>query len=99
MQSVVDRVRNFIIDDLNWDGPANELTDDLRLIQAGVLDSLGTLMLVEFLESNYGITINDSEILPANLDSLASIERYVKSKSPEPRPRSGDYGSATPKVS
>lgn len=81
MQSIIDRVRGFIIDNLGWEGAADELTDDLPLIQAGVLDSLGILTLVEFLESNYGITIGDSEITPANLGSLASIERYVKSKS------------------
>ena len=81
MQSVIDRVRGFIIDNLGWEGSADELTDDLPLIQAGVLDSLGILTLVEFLESNYGITIEDREIVPANLGSLASIEQYVKSKS------------------
>lgn len=80
MQSVVDRVRRFIIDDLGWDGSPDELTDDLPLIQAGALDSLGILTLVEFLESNYGITVEDREIVPAHLGSLASIEQYVKSK-------------------
>lgn len=80
MQSVVDRVRRFIIDDLGWDGSPDELTDDLPLIQAGALDSLGILTLVEFLDSNYGITVEDREIVPANLGSLASIEQYVKLK-------------------
>jgi acyl carrier protein len=80
MQSVVDRVRNFIVDSLGWEGTADELTDDLPLIQAGVLDSLGILTLVEFLESTYGIAVKDTEILPANLGSLANIEQFVKSK-------------------
>jgi acyl carrier protein len=80
MQSVADRVRRFIVDDLGWPGTADELTDDLPLIQAAVLDSLGILTLVEFLESNYSIAIEDGEIVPAHLGSLAGIERYVNSK-------------------
>ena len=80
MQSIPDRVRGFIVDNLGWED-ADQLTDDLPLIQAGVLDSLGILTLVEFLESNYHIRIEDSEIIPANLGSLASIEQLVKSKS------------------
>lgn len=80
MQSVTDRVRYFIVDDLGW-GDAGQLTDELPLIRSGVLDSLGILTLVEFLESTYHIMIEDSDIIPAHLGSLASIEQFVKSKS------------------
>ena len=83
MQKVADRVRLFIVDDLGWEGNVDELTDDLPLIQSGTLDSVGIVTLVEFLESSYGITIEDDEIVSAHLGSLASIERYVKSKQPD----------------
>jgi acyl carrier protein len=82
MQNVADRVRQFIVDDLGWEGTIDQLTDDLPLIQSGALDSLGIVSLVEFLESNFGITVDDSEIVSAHLGNLASIERYVKSKGP-----------------
>jgi acyl carrier protein len=82
MPSIADQVRRFIIDDLGWEGRADELPDDLPLIRAGVLDSLGILMLVQFLESAYEIYIDDGEITSAQLGSLASIERYVESRNP-----------------
>jgi acyl carrier protein len=81
MPSVANQVRRFIIDDLRWGGTADELPDDLPLIKAGVLDSLGILMLVQFLESTYDIVIDDGDVTPTHLGSLASIERYVESKS------------------
>jgi acyl carrier protein len=80
MQNVTDTVRRFIVDDLGWEGSMDDLTDDLPLIQSGTLDSLGIVTLVEFLESNYGITVEDKEIVSAHLGSLANIEQYVKSK-------------------
>ena len=80
MPSVADVVRGFIIDDLGWGGSADELSDDLPLIRAGVLDSLGVLMLVQFLESACGILIEDGDITPAHFGNLASIERYVESR-------------------
>lgn len=83
MQKVADRVRQFIVDDLGWEGSADVLSVDLPLIQSGVLDSLGILTLVEFLESNYDITVEDSEIVSTHLGSLASIERYVRGKQPD----------------
>jgi acyl carrier protein len=80
MQSVADRVKRFIVDDLGWEGTGDELADDLPLIHAGAIDSIGILTLVQFLESNYGITVDDDEIVSVHLGSLASIERYVLSK-------------------
>ena len=41
---------------------------------------VGIVTLTSFLESHYGIIMEDSEIVPANLGSLASIERYVRAK-------------------
>jgi acyl carrier protein len=76
MPSVAERVRH----DLGWHGAADELTDDLPLIRAGALDSIGILTLVQFLESHYGILIDDDEIVSVHLGSLASIERLVQSK-------------------
>jgi acyl carrier protein len=80
MPSVADRVRRFIIDDLGWEGTADELPGDLPLIRAGVLDSLAVLMLVQFLESTYGIVIDDGEVTPAHLGTLAGIEGYMAAK-------------------
>jgi acyl carrier protein len=80
VSDVAERVRRFIIDDLGWEGTADQLTDDLPLIHEGVLDSLGILSLVTFLESAYGMDVEDSEILPANLGTIGSIERYVLAK-------------------
>jgi acyl carrier protein len=80
MTDVAERVRSFIIDDLGWEGTPDQLTDDLPLIHEGVLDSLGILTLVTFLESAYGMDVEDSEILPANLGTIGSIERYVLAK-------------------
>ena len=80
MQRIADRVRQFIMDDLGWEGSINLLTDDLELIHSGVLDSLGIVTLVEFLESNYNILVEDNEIISAHLGNLASIEQYVRWK-------------------
>jgi hypothetical protein len=38
-------------------------------------------MLVQFLESNYDVIIDDSDITAMHLGCLASIERYVESRS------------------
>ena len=80
MRGVADEVRTFIIGDLGWNGTAEQITDDLPLIREGVLDSIGILTLVQFLESTYCIAIEDGEIVPEHFGTLVDIEKLVLSK-------------------
>jgi acyl carrier protein len=73
-----ERVRDFIVSELRWEGPPSALTEDYPLIQTGVIDSLGLFRLVEFLESEYGIRIDDTEIVPENFATLSSIMKLTE---------------------
>ena len=53
---------------------------DQSLVESGVIDSLGVLELVEFLDERYGLQIAEEELVPENLDSIARIVRFVSSK-------------------
>ena len=48
------------------------LSDDASLIACGVVDSTGVLEVVTFLESTFDVTIDDDDLLPENLDSIAA---------------------------
>lgn len=78
--SIRDRVRRYIIEDLKWPDERSVLTDDFSLIEGRVLDSIRVLSLVQFLESEYGIEVLDTEITSQYLDTLARIENYVNMK-------------------
>jgi acyl carrier protein len=49
-------------------------------VQSGIIDSMGILELVEFVEGNFDLRIPEEEVLPENLDSLANITRYLEGK-------------------
>ncbi|MYS80783.1 acyl carrier protein [Embleya scabrispora] len=80
MRDIADQVRTFIVEDLGWEGPRAELTDDLPLIEKGVLDSLGLLSLVTHLEDRLGIRVEDRDMVPDNLGTLRNIDRFVAQK-------------------
>jgi acyl carrier protein len=56
-----------------------EMTESL--LEADLIDSTGILELVAYLEQHFRLSIADAEIIPANLDSIASICAFVTSKS------------------
>lgn len=78
--SIRNRVREYIVDDLKFPDDVSLLTDDFSLIEGRVLDSIRVLSLVQFLESEYGIEVHDTEIASQHLDTLARIEDYVNTK-------------------
>jgi acyl carrier protein len=59
---------------------AAAVTDEDSLLDSGIIDSLGILDLVAFLEKTYGIRIGDEELSPANFDSIAAVARFVATK-------------------
>lgn len=79
-RSIDDEVRLFLTDNfpLSANGPSLSGTDSL--LETGVIDSVGVLELIQFVESRYEIEIPDAEVLPENLDSIDAIVRYVTSK-------------------
>jgi acyl carrier protein len=74
--STTDRLRNFIVTELGWRGP--ELTDDYQLIENHVIDSLGLFQIVGFIETEYGITVPNGEVVPTTFATLSSIAEFVE---------------------
>ena len=56
------------------------------LLDQGIIDSTGVLEVVTFLESTFGIQVEDSELLPENLDSVERAPNVIASPVVEPSP-------------
>ncbi|NQT24765.1 acyl carrier protein [candidate division KSB1 bacterium] len=76
----IEPMKEFIIDNFLFGDPAG-FSEDTSFLKAGLIDSLGIMELIAFLETTYHIHINDHELVPDNLDSLSKIETFVERKS------------------
>lgn len=56
------------------------------LVESGWLDSFAIVDLVAFLEHEYGVTLGDREIVPANFETLAAIGQLVERARRQGRP-------------
>ena len=56
------------------------IDDEESLINSGVIDSLGVLDLVTFLEKEFEITGSDDDLVPKNFESIAGLASFVRSK-------------------
>ncbi len=77
-QNVNDTIYQFIKDNFPMARQRDfELTD--LLIETGIVDSLGLLTLIEFLETTFGIRISDADVTADNFVSVDSIANFVQS--------------------
>jgi acyl carrier protein len=74
-----DKVRQFITTNFYVSDPAS-LKDDQSLLEAGIVDSTGVLEVITFIESELGVTVEDTEMVPENLDAVNNIVKFVQKK-------------------
>ena len=78
--AIEQEVRQFLRDNFPLGADGVTLDREDSLIEVGVIDSTGVLELIGFIEERYEVEIADEEVLPENLDSIASITRFVGEK-------------------
>lgn len=78
--SLKQNLRNFIVDTFIRGQNVTNFSDDDSFFEKEIIDSTGVLELVLFLEQNYGIRVEDEEIIPENLDSINCLVTYLKAK-------------------
>jgi acyl carrier protein len=59
-----------------------QLGIDDPLLESGIVDSLGILDLVGFIETEFGVQVKDEELLPDNFRTLRSVSRLVTGRLP-----------------
>jgi acyl carrier protein len=73
------KVRAFIRENFLV-GSDTALGDEDSLLTLQIVDSTGFLELVQFLETSFGITVGDAEMVPENLETIESIAQFLARK-------------------
>lgn len=76
---IKEQIRNFIISNFYVADPAS-LENESSLLEQGIIDSTGVLEVIFFIEETFGVKVEDSEMLPDNLDSIERISNFVSRK-------------------
>ncbi len=74
---VREKIRTYIKTAIHADN-----TEDTTLIfREGYLDSMGFIMLIAFLEEEFGIKTGDADLVEKNFESINAITDFVELKS------------------
>ena len=73
-------VREFVARHYLPDEPAESIEDTTPLVTSGIIDSIGMLGLVDFIESRYAIEFMPREIDVHALDTVERITSLIRAK-------------------
>lgn len=76
---ISEQVRRYIVDN-SLMGHDSGFGDQDSLLEAGIIDSTAIMDVVAFLESRFGIAVDDEDLVADNLDSVGRIARFVERK-------------------
>jgi acyl carrier protein len=96
---VKEKVRAFVLEYAAGKGLI-EVKDDEPLLTTNIIDSLGSFRMIAFLEETFPLTIEDTDMVPENFQTLNDIESFVAGKlgktsgaaeqTPQPAPAMAD---------
>jgi len=79
-QEIRMQLRTFILENYLFTDDQNKLDDSTSFLQTGILDSMGILELIHYLNEDLSIKVASDEMIPDNLDSINNLLEFVKRK-------------------
>lgn len=73
-------IERFVVDEIMLGDSNTKIDPNESLISSGVLDSLALLRLIAFLEEQMGVTVDDSEVIPENFETINEIKLFIEKK-------------------
>ena len=74
------QIKEFISRNLIFSNNDFPYSDEDSFLNQGIIDSVGIMMLVVFVEENFKISVGDSEITRMNFDSVTRLAGYIRNK-------------------
>jgi acyl carrier protein len=79
VNGVSERVRAFILERFPLARKRGPKDND-PLLESGILDSLGVLDVVSFVEQEFVITVSDEELVPENFETIERLASFIRGK-------------------
>lgn len=74
------QIKNYILENFLFSDDNASIGDEESLIESGVMDSTGFHELIMFLEEEFKLAIKPEEMIPANFDTIQTVDGFVTRK-------------------
>jgi acyl carrier protein len=80
ISEIIERTRAFVVQNFLYARSDIQLNPDDGFLERGIVDSLGVVEFLAFIEDEFGIKVGDHEVTEENFGTLTNIATYVLNK-------------------
>ena len=78
--NILEHLEKILITEIAVNREKKSLAPDEDLLEMGIIDSLGIMKLILFMEETFGIAVADEDIVPENFQTLNMMVKFVEQK-------------------
>jgi len=78
--TTLEKLEKFMLSEVAAEHGRESLKPDEDLLEQGIIDSLGIMKLIVFLEETFGIKVSDEDVVPENFQSLDIMIKFIEHK-------------------
>jgi acyl carrier protein len=70
-------IRDFITNEMLHGSLTTPLGDEDQLVESGIIDSLGVMTILSFLDERFSIQVSGNDLIPENFESVSAISALI----------------------
>jgi acyl carrier protein len=74
------QIKDYIAKNLLFSDNGFQYPDDVSFLDEGIVDSVGVMELVAFVEDKFKLKIDDMDVTPDNFDSVMKLASFIRRK-------------------
>lgn len=75
---ILEQIRSYVLQSAY--AAQEDINDDTQIFSEGYFDSMGFVMLISFLDEEFGVEVMDSELIEENFESINAIYNFILRK-------------------
>ena len=77
---IQEKLKNYLLMELAADLGIESLSAEDDLLEQGIIDSMGIMNVIAFIEEQFEIAVEDQEIVPENFQTIKNMEQFIGQK-------------------
>jgi len=74
------KIKQHISQNILFSDQGFAYNDDASFLEQGIIDSIGFMELVAFVEKDFGIQVRPEDLVPDNFDSVNKLSRFISAR-------------------
>jgi len=81
MMTIDKEIKDYIAKNLLFSDNGFPYPEEASFLEEGIVDSVGVMELVAFVEEKFGLKVDDADVVPDNFDSVSKLTAFIRRKS------------------